>query len=363
MTIVQKNNHIKSLDGVRGLAVILVFLNHWNLQRFTGGWIGVDIFFLLSGYLITSLIQLEYRKTGDISFKNFYMRRMLRLYPALIICVIIANILWSFNEPFIGGPADRLIATFSSIFYFNNLVVGSVNGNLGHLWSLSVEEHFYILWPLLMYLLFLKMPLKKILISLSVIILLVWIWRIYVYNCNPTPIAIYGNKLVINAYLFTFCRIDSILLGALISFYYFKNKSDLFVFSNRINHVVFGILLLLLFIITLTIDNEGVLMKHGFFILTNLVCFSLIIFALNNPDYYLLSNQFIRWFGSRSYGIYLYHFPVFMLIYKLKIIDHYRFSFFWLTILRLGISMALAEISYRCMETPVLKLKEKFNSH
>lgn len=363
MTTIQKNNHIKSLDGVRGLAVILVFLNHWNLQRFTGGWIGVDIFFFLSGYLITSLIQLEYQKTGDISFKNFYIRRVLRLYPALILCVIIANILWSYNEPFIGGQGNRMIATISSIFYFNNLVVGTVNGNLGHLWSLSVEEHFYFLWPLLMYLFFLKMSLKKIFFSLSFIILLVWIWRIYVYNCNPTPIVFYGDKFVINAYLFTFCRIDSILLGALISFIYIKNKGNLFVFNNRINHIVFGILLLLLIIITLTIDNEGALMKHGFFILTNMVCFSLIIFALNNPDYILLSNRFIRWFGSRSYGIYLYHFPVFTLIYKLKVIDHYPLNFFWVTTLRLGISLVLAEISFRLLETPILRLKEKYNSH
>ena len=234
---------------------------------------------------------------------------------------------------------------------------------MGHLWSLSVEEHFYFLWPLLMYIFFLKMSLKKIFFSLSVIILLVWILRLYVYNCNPTPIAIYGDKLVINAYLFTFCRIDSILLGALISFFYFKNKGNLFVFSNRINHFFFWILILLILIITLTIDNDGALMKHGFFILTNIVCFSLIIFALNNPDYFLLSNKFICWFGSRSYGIYLYHFPVFMLIYKLKVIDHYNLSFFWVTILRLGISLVLAEISYRLLETPILRLKEKFNSH
>ena len=356
---IQQNNHIKSLDGVRGLAVILVFLNHWNLQKFIGGWIGVDVFFFLSGYLITSLIQMEYQKTGDLSFRKFYLRRILRLYPALILCVIIANILWSFNEPFIGGPGDRVIATLSSIFYFNNLVGGTSNGNLGHLWSLSVEEHFYFLWPILMFRFFLKISLKKIILYLSSIILLVWLLRIYVYNLNPTPVAPYSDKLVINAYQFTFCRIDSILLGALISFFYFKNNSSYFIFSKWVNHFLFGIILILLLIILLIIDNCGVLMKHGFFILTNMVCFSLIIFAINNPDYYLLSNKIIRWFGSRSYGIYLYHYPIFMLIYKLKVINNCHLDFFWVTTLRLGIPLVLAEISFRFLETPFLKLKEK----
>ena len=186
MTTIQKKRHVNSLDGLRGLAVVLVLIHHCTYGIFIGGWIGVDIFFVLSGYLITSLIQAEYQKTGGLNFKNFYIRRVLRLYPALIFCVILANILWS-STVFKLMHVDRMVANFSSIFYFNNLIGGTTNGNLRHLWSLSVEEHFYFFWPILMYWFFSKMPIKKTFLILSISILIVWVFRIYVYNHDPTP--------------------------------------------------------------------------------------------------------------------------------------------------------------------------------
>lgn len=363
MIRIQKRKHVKSLDGVRGLAVILVLITHCTYGKFLGGWIGVDVFFVLSGYLITSLLQFEYQKTEDLSFKNFYIRRVLRLYPALILCVILANILWSFSGPSAFSQGDRMIANLSSIFYFNNIINGTANANLAHLWSLSVEEHFYFIWPLLMYFFFLRLPVKKIFFNLSIIILLVWFFRIYVYNHNPTPIEFYHNRLKIDAYQFTFCKIDSILLGAMISFFYFKKEDDKFIPNKGgIKHFLFGLLILLLILISLTIDEKGALMKHGIFVLTNIVCVSLIIFALNYHDYFLLSNNFMCWFGTRSYGIYLYHFPVFLLLEKLRI-NHNTPNLLMVTALRLGISLVLAEISYRFMETPILRLKEKFNSN
>ena len=176
------------------------------------------------------------------------------------------------------------------------------------------------------------------------------------------PIGFYYDRLVIDAYKFTFCRVDSILLGAMISFFYAGNKDKVFISNNVAKHFFFGLFIFLILLISFTIDEKGILMKHGLFILTNILCVSAIVFALNNPDYFLLDNKFMRWFGTRSYGIYLYHFPIFVLLEKIRVHNNIP-SLLLVTSLRFGISLVLAEISYRFMETPILKLKDKFHSN
>jgi peptidoglycan/LPS O-acetylase OafA/YrhL len=93
-----KSQYIESLDSLRGLAVLVVVLFHGSHGLFAGGWIGVELFFVLSGYLITSLLHREYLTSGNISLSKFYARRALRLLPVLVMGVLIANILWPFTN-------------------------------------------------------------------------------------------------------------------------------------------------------------------------------------------------------------------------------------------------------------------------
>src|SRR6202012_1578080 len=140
--------HNAALDGVRGLAISLVLLFHFFGWR--GGWIGVDVFFCLSGYLITSILRSEIEASGRIDFRRFYWRRFVRLAPALFL-VSAALLAWSrFSS---HGAAIRS-SVWVAILYLQNwaapLGLAGRDLSMGHPWSLSTEEQFYLLWPLLL---------------------------------------------------------------------------------------------------------------------------------------------------------------------------------------------------------------------
>lgn len=143
-------NRLPGLDGIRACAVSLVFLAHAGLDSVVPGGLGVTVFFTMSGYLITGLLRAEYRHSAHLDLKDFYLRRAVRLMPALLVVIVVAGILAAagyLDEPFTpGGFASALL-------YFSNyhLILHNFQGmpaGLGVLWSLAVEEHFYLLFPL-----------------------------------------------------------------------------------------------------------------------------------------------------------------------------------------------------------------------
>lgn len=174
-----ESQYLESLDSLRGLAVIVVLLFHGSYGLFAGGWIGVELFFVLSGYLITSLLYHEYSTSGNISLSKFYARRALRLLPALVIGVLIANLLWPFtNLP--GG--NQLVASLAALFYSTNLISDVVAGNMSHFWSLSVEEHFYFIWPVLVLFFVFRIPLRNRILFLIILIFGLGVFRIFTFN-------------------------------------------------------------------------------------------------------------------------------------------------------------------------------------
>ncbi len=150
----QEGGRNPSLDGLRGIAILLVVTSHANnpFVRF-GGAAGVTLFFVLSGYLITSLLVDERQRTGTISLHRFYVRRALRLLPALILALVGGVIL---AIAFGASPRKTFTAAGMSLFYAGNLwpVLGVDRQPFGQLWSLALEEQYYLLWPLLLLLLF-----------------------------------------------------------------------------------------------------------------------------------------------------------------------------------------------------------------
>ncbi|MGA8523941.1 MAG: acyltransferase [Candidatus Dormiibacterota bacterium] len=146
----QRLDRWPALDGLRALAVCAVILTHTWVSQFPGGWIGVDVFFVLSGFLITGVLLREHGETGTISLLGFYRRRVVRLLPALLVMLLIVVIAAYVFRP--GLAAATLRTAIFTVVYSANWLAASHQplGLLSHMWSLSVEEQFYLVWPVLL---------------------------------------------------------------------------------------------------------------------------------------------------------------------------------------------------------------------
>ena len=343
----RKSTHINNFDGLRAIAVLLVVLFHGTYGVVKGGWIGVDIFFILSGYLITSLLKNEYVLTDKLLLTKFYLKRILRLMPALLLCILLNNLLWNYvpHPP----EADRLLATVASLLYAGNVVSPLALSPLGVVWSLSVEEHFYFMWPPLLTLVILRLPDKKKTIALAIAILAIGALRLVMYRYFS--VLKYGI-FEIDAYRFTFCRLDTILIGALLAL----------LPAGQLRHVArfcstpFVALATwaLIAVTSLTVYTDNVYYQNGGFMLTNLLCLSTVLFAINKPDNLWLSNKVVTWIGRRSYGIYLYHTPIFLVLEHFRIPGN-KLNLLVIMVLRFAVTMLLAELSYRYLEQPILR--------
>jgi peptidoglycan/LPS O-acetylase OafA/YrhL len=353
-----KTDYIESFDFLRGVAALLVLLHHASSGIFKGGWLGVNLFFVLSGYLITSLLKKEYSTLGDISFFKFYVRRALRLFPALIIGVIIALVLWPYTQLWTG--ADKSIAAASALFYFTNFIKGNVAGNLVHLWSLAVEEHFYLFWPLLSLFLMRGFPAYIRNLALFSLILFVAIFKIIVFNF-PGPIE--WGVFIVDSNRFTFCKMDGILMGAALAFNLPQlNTSGIKAPKWSKESVLILVLFAILFTLLLTLHEGNTLWRNGGFLFTNLSFILTVFLAIKHPTHHLFSNKFLQWFGRRSYGIYVYHFPIFLALGGLREHeDNNVTNFLLVTALRFGISIGVAALSFKYIEQPILKFKKRFD--
>ena len=339
--------YIPSLDVLRGFAVLLVLFLHGSYGFFKGGWIGVDLFFVLSGYLITSLLLNEYINSGKISILKFYARRALRLFPPLILSILLANALWSFTELYTG--ANRWQATIAALFYFTNLIPGNVSGNMAHLWSLSVEEHFYLFWPFITSLFFVKLSYRNSIFGLIVIIFAVAIFRIVAHNLNFQHI---------DSFKFTLCRIDVILLGVLLAIILSQAKYEKPIINDKTATKILLILLFSFMSILFILGEGNIYLLNGGFIITNLICALTVFMAINNPNHFLSSGKTLRWLGIRSYGIYVYHFPIFLAFESLRV-PHSVSNYLIITLMRFVVTLIIAEFSYVYVELPILKLKDR----
>src|SRR5579862_537658 len=157
--------HRRDIDGLRALAVLPVVAYHAGVHGFTGGYVGVDIFFVISGYLITSILLGEVQ-TGSFSIAGFYRRRVLRLFPALavllVVCTAVFPLILLPSEVVSYGRSVAATALFSSNFLFLNETdyfgLAALQKPLLHTWSLAVEEQYYIIWPIVLWALHRYLP-------------------------------------------------------------------------------------------------------------------------------------------------------------------------------------------------------------
>jgi peptidoglycan/LPS O-acetylase OafA/YrhL len=204
------NLHIPSLDGIRAVATMMVFVSHAGLEDIVPGGFGVTIFFFLSGYLITTLLRLEFMATGSISLRNFYLRRVFRIFPPMYIVLAIAALLaitgYTASDMTIGGLSAQFLhfTNYFMIFFDGTHLAPATDA----MWSLAVEEHFYLLFPIALLLLLRRQSYARSALFLSGFCVLVLLWR-----C----VLVYGFGLQHDyTYLATDTRLDSILYGAIL---------------------------------------------------------------------------------------------------------------------------------------------------
>jgi peptidoglycan/LPS O-acetylase OafA/YrhL len=293
--------YIPGLDGIRAIAFALVYLGHSGLERYSGrGGIGVTIFFFLSGYLITTLLRIEADGSGTISIPQFYLRRTFRIFPPMYVTVAVWMALATAGI-FVGTVywQSIVVASLYLANYVNFLTPHGIPGGLGILWSLSVEEHFYLLFPWL-FLLFLRRRWSrgKMAAILAGLCALALAWR-----C----VAILWLHSTTNYYR-TDTRFDSILFGCLlaVSVNPFVDGVPAWVRKNGAKLAVLGLTGIMIsevirgpiFADTLRYSIQGLALGPIF------------IFVLSFPKSWVVSgleHSFIRWIGRRSYAMYLIH--------------------------------------------------------
>jgi peptidoglycan/LPS O-acetylase OafA/YrhL len=356
MTATLIRPHYPALDGLRGVAILLVVIYHnfGFISQSYFGWLGVDLFFVLSGFLITDILL---RTVNDPNFlSNFYMRRVLRIFPLyyvslLLFLFIVApltsdKIEWSYykeNQVYLWTYLQNWLYIFKE--------PGSA-AILNHYWSLAVEEQFYIFWPLVI--LLLKKP-KYLLAFIGILLIAVIVFRFVLWFYQVEDLAYYN--------LYTFTRIDGICIGCMVAllmrmnmnfirnytflivlvfaavnfgFYFINRENDYsFPYIALVGYTTFAMILGLLVYEAVTRETRLLNMIFGFGLL--------------------------KFFGRISYGLYIFHWPVYLLLSAYYSDTSGISDKLLLSLAATGIAILISWLSYRYFERYFLRLKSSYS--
>ena len=397
-----KSRYIPALDGLRTLAVVAVVLYHLNLTWAQGGLLGVTIFFVLSGYLITRLLLNEVAKTGRIDLKSFWIRRIRRLFPAVVTVVVVTCALCTvFNHVMLTKMRPDILP---SLLFFNNWWQIAQNVSyfnalgdpspLTHFWSLAIEEQFYLIWPPLLFAMVSmhvsKPNTRRVVLGLSAVSALV---MMVLYNPAADPSRVYYG---------TDTRVFSLLLGAWMAFIPDRDlapvrlahrlgldrlvraakrgkldknaksghdeKTDsaaeaapaqpsalVRFWSSPASIDVLGVVGLVGLAAMVALTNGYTAFQYRGGTLLCSILTLMVIAACVQPQGMVaraLAAEPLVWVGKRSYSIYLWHYPLLLLMNPVANIND---TPWWQYILQVLLVVAVAECSYRFIETPFRK--------
>ena len=313
------------------------------------GYLGVDVFFTLSGFLITAVLLQEWSKTGSIDFKNFYARRALRLLPALSL-LLLSSLLPLNPIPATERVKAALIALFYSVNWFRAFVPDFHMAGLGHTWSLSVEEQFYLLWPITLVIVLRFESLRKRIVPILVIAVLACAtYRILLWTADRTPERLYNGLDT---------RADSLLAGcALSAMLAFGVLKPGLAMKKAANLLALGAIPFVLLIFS-SEWNDDFMFLAGYFLVA--LISATVIFSVvrsSSPSTSLtrmLSFPPLVWTGQISYGLYLWHYPLFLYVRGLGLPMPVAMLGMY------GSVFLVASLSFYGVERPFLRMKQKF---
>ena len=352
---VARSGRVGGLDGLRTVAVALVLIYHVSPDLLPGGSVAVDLFFTLSGFVITRLLLAEYARSGGIALLPFYRRRWLRLVPALLALCAVCAIL-SVTTSLWGFDGSLRAAGLSALFLVNVVRAmepgpyGDLMGPLAHTWSLGVEEQFYLLWPLVLLVLLRFARARAVLLWTAALCALPVLWRCALWNPDAAH-RIYNG---------TDTRADQLLAGALVAVVLARLRADdprlavLRTWAGRLAWPALGALALVAWRMPVTAD-AGLLTAAWYtvgFLVVAVLSATLVAALELRPGgrmSRLLSLTPLAWVGRNlSYGIYLWHYPVVRLLASLGMTDGLLPATALLSVL-------MALLSYYAVEAPFLR--------
>ena len=358
-----KSKYLPSIDSLRALAVLAVIIYHVDVNYLPGGFLGVDLFFVLSGYLISSLIIKEYKKTGSVNLYNFYIRRARRLLPAVYFMITIGLVVMVlFNEVLLRK--SHLDAIFGYIYssnwwyifhkldYFDSF---GAQSPFKHLWSLAIEEQFYMIFPLLFLLVNRKKKSKDGTYKLNKNFLYVVLGLILVSLI--AHILLFDINNISRIYFGTDTRAFSLLVGVVGAILYPMERLHAKVTpqQNMLYSVVSLVSIATLITVMIYTSEYNTLLYRGGFLLVAIL--GLIVIISSGKQHTLMSRLLsfkpVVFIGKISYSLYLWHFPVLVLTTPVSEIGNPNIIF---VILRVILTFILATASYVFVETPIRKL-------
>lgn len=345
--------YLPGLDGLRALAVVAVLAYHGGVASFGGGFLGVEVFLVISGYLITSLLLAERETTGTVQLGAFWWRRARRLLPAVLVLLGVVSLV---SVVFLPGEVAGLRGdVVSSLFYVQNWhqifaeqsyfeAVGRPP-LLRHLWSLAVEEQFYLFWPIVFALGIRYLGRRRLLVGVLAGAVGSLLLMALLFDAGGDPTRVYYG---------TDTRASGLLVGVALAMVWppWRMRAEVGARASVVLDGVGAAALVALLLAMLGFAERSPLLYRGGFGLVD-VATAVVIVVVAHPAARLgtvLGVAPLRWVGLRSYGIYLWHWPVFVLTRPGVDVD---WSGWVVTAVRLGLTLALAELSYRYVEMPV----------
>ena len=358
-----KSKYLPSIDSLRALAVLAVIIYHVDVNYLPGGFLGVDLFFVLSGYLISSLIIKEYKKTGSVNLYNFYIRRARRLLPAVYFMITVGLVVMVlFNEVLLRK--SHLDAIFGYIYssnwwyifhkldYFDSF---GAQSPFKHLWSLAIEEQFYMIFPLLFLLVNRKKKSKDGTYKLNKNFLYVVLGLILVSLI--AHILLFDINNISRIYFGTDTRAFSLLVGVVGAILYPMERLHAKVTpqQNMLYSVVSLVSIATLITVMIYTSEYNTLLYRGGFLLVAIL--GLIVIISSGKQHTLMSRLLsfkpVVFIGKISYSLYLWHFPVLVLTTPVSEIGNPNIYF---VILRVILTFVVAIVSYVFVETSIRKL-------